>query len=343
MKTYRVVRKQLDWNMRLLRYGAIILAVIAAIALTAALCNAQVPAPGQGDWVPLGNGYYRGNSWVWKVTQNCYGQYCYAKAYPVVTVPVVGQPDFYQAALASLTKQQSETEQRQFLQQMFPGQALQTAGYANGYTKTGVSVYQQGYVQGGQTLYGTASYNASNVDVNGIIHEAQRLADRVLGASEAAVAGAQDIVATAVDGNSKAAQITASAQVAAAAIQAANPPVQRVEATRTEPAQPAQSTYQTPPPPPGPHTGDSGSVNQLLYGKVALAQCTACHSGPAPKGSLDLSLAAIASLGPAERAELAGKVANRIDPNAEPDKRMPKGKPALAQKMHDGLLALVSK
>ncbi len=314
-----------------------------AIAFSATACLAQAPPPGPGDWVPLGNNYWRGSSYVWKVTQNCYGQYCYAKAYPVVTVPVVGQTGFYEQALASLTKQQSETEQRQFLQQMFPGQALQTAGYANGYTKTGVSVYQQGYVQGGQTLYGTASYNASNVDVNGIIHEAQRLADRVLGASEAAVAGAQDIVATAVDGNSKAAQITASAQVAAAAIQAANPPVQRVEATKVEPAPvPPQPTYQQPPPPPGPHTGDSGSVNSALYGRIALASCTSCHSGPAPKGSLDLSLAAIASLGPAERAELAGKVANRIDPAAPEDKRMPRGKPPLAQKMHDGLLAVLS-
>ncbi len=309
--------------------------------------NAQeaIPAPGQGDWVNEGPGLWRGTSWHWRVTKNCYGCYSYQRLYPVVAVPVVGKPDFYELALQSLTKQQSETEQRQFLQQMFPGQALQTAGYSNGYTKTGVSVYQQGYVQGGQTLYGTASYNASNVDVNGIIHEAQRLADRVLGASEAAVAGAQDIVATAVDGNSKAAQITASAQVAAAAIQAANPPVQRVEATRTEPAQPAQPaqpTYQTPPPPPGPHTGDSGSINQALWGRIALQQCTACHSGAAPKGQLDLSLSAIASLGPAERAELAGKVANRIDPAAPEDKRMPRGKPPLAQKMHDGLLAVLS-
>ncbi len=57
--------------------------------------------------------------------------------------------------------EQSETEQRQFLQQMFPGQALQTAGYSNGYTKTGVSVYQQGYVQGGQTLYGIRTKKAT--------------------------------------------------------------------------------------------------------------------------------------------------------------------------------------
>ncbi len=308
-----------------------------------AVAQEVIPAPGQGDWVNEGPGLWRGTSWHWRVTKNCYGCYSYQRLYPVVTVPVVGKPDFYELALQSLTKQQSETEQRQFLQQMFPVQALQTAGYSNGYTKTGVSVYQQGYVQGGSTLYGTATYSASNVDINGVIHEAQRLADRVLGASEAAVAGAQDIVATAVDGNSKAAQITASAQVAAAAIQAANPPVQRVEATKTEPAPLPPQQMQQPPQPPGPHVGDSGSVNQLLYGKVALAQCTACHSGPAPKGSLDLSLAAIASLGPAERAELAGKVANRIDPAAEPDKRMPRGKPPLAQKMHDGLLALVSK
>ncbi len=337
--------------------------VIVLLLAASAVAQEAIPAPGQGDWVNEGPGLWRGTSWHWRVTKNCYGCYSYQRLYPVVAVPVVGKPDFYELALQSLTKQQSETEQRQFLQQMFPGQALQTAGYSNGYTKTGVSVYQQGYVQGGSTLYGTASYNASNVDVNGIIHEAQRLADRVLGASEAAVAGAQDIVATAVDGNSKAAQITASAQVAAAAIQAANPPVQRVEATKTEPAPPPPIPRDqvdgminrgelqpwtppqpgaTPPPPPGPHTGDSGSINQALWGRIALQQCTACHSGPAPKGSLDLSLAAIASLGPAERAELAGKVANRIDPAADPDKRMPKGKPALAQKMHDGLLAVLS-
>ncbi len=310
---------------------------VVIVLLLAASAVAQVPAPGQGDWVPLGNGYYRGNSWVWKVTQNCYGQYCYAKAYPVVTVPVVGQAGFYEQALVSLTKQQSDQEQGDFLRQMFPRQALQAAGYANGYQKTSIN-----YVQSGQTLQGSAAVSYNTIDVNGILHEAMRMADRVTGASEAATSGVTEAVSIAVEGSSKAAQIEASAHVAEAAIRAVNPPVQQVQVEKTEPVPPQQPTYQTPPPPPGPHVGDSGSVNQLLYGKVALAQCTACHSGPAPKGSLDLSLAAIASMGPAERAELAGRVANRIDPAADPDKRMPKGKPALAQKMHDGLLAVIS-
>jgi hypothetical protein len=156
--------------------------------------------------------------------------------------------------------------------------------------------------------------------------------------------GAQQLVQTAVDGNSKAAQITASASVAEAAIRAANPPVTQTQVYQTGPAVlPPQQQAAPPPPPAAPHTGDSGQINSALYGRIALASCTKCHSGQSPKGSLDLSIAALNSLGPAERAELAGRIANRIDPAAEADKRMPKGGQPLPAKMRDGLLALVSK
>lgn len=216
---------------------------------------------------------------------------------------------------------------------------MRAAGYNQ--QSTGFSVYQQGYVTGGQTLQASAAYSVAQVDVNGLVHEAQRLADRVLGASEAATMGAQQLVQTAVDGNSKAAQITASASVAEAAIRAANPPTTQTQVYQTGPA-PQQ---QGPPPPPQaqPHTGDSGQINSALYGRIALASCTKCHSGQSPKAGLDLSLAALNSMGPAERGELAGRIANRIDPAAEADKRMPKGGQPLPAKMRDGLLALVSK
>lgn len=307
--------------------------------LYAASALAQVPAPGQGDWVNLGNGYYRGSNWVWRVTSNCCGGYSYAKAYPVTQVPVVGQPGFYEQALASLTKRETESEERAFLTQMFPANALQTAGYQT----TGFNVLQQGYaanyVTGGQTLQSSAAYAVQSVDVNGLVHEAQRLADRVLGASEAATMGAQQLVQTAVDGNSKAAEITASASVAEAAIRAANPPTTQTQVYETKPVQPQ---YDRPPPPPAaPHTGDSGQINSALYGRIALASCVKCHSGQSPKASLDLSLAALKSMGPEERAELAGRIANRISTD-DAEKRMPKGQPPLLPKMRDGLLAIIS-
>lgn len=250
-------------------------------------------------------------------------------------------PDFYELALKSLTQQESDSEKRSFLESRFPAVAMR----ANGYNQqtTGFNVYQQGYVQSGQTLQSSAAYAVQAVDVNGLVHEAQRLADRVLGASEAATAGAQQLVQTAVDGNSKAAQITASASVAEAAIRAANPPVTQTQVYETKPAAPQQQYDRAPPPPPqaAPHTGDSGSINSALYGRIALASCVKCHSGQSPKANLDLSLAALKSMGPEERADLAGKIANRISSD-DPEKRMPRGQPPLLPKMRDGLLAIIS-
>lgn len=313
--------------LRLLRRRACL-----TVAATLMICTVA----SAGEWRHLGGSNYTDGRWVYSATYSC-GCWNYKKLYPDSA-----SKDFWDDALNWEAKAESDQKKADYLNARYPGRGT---GTYYGQSETGVSVLQQGYapglVQGGQTLYGLASLPvATPIDATALLHEAQRLTDRTLGLAQYAQAGSQQLVSQAIEGNSKAAQIIASAQVAAAAIQAANPPTTEVKTYQRGPATPPQQQYEQPPP--QPQTDQHGSVNyQRAYQIAGLAVCSKCHSGAQAKAGLDLSsMAAIAALPLDRRIELGSEVKRRLALPVNDAQHMPHNGQMLSSTVQDAIVNL---
>ncbi len=227
----------------------------------------------------IGRDIYRGDSYYWRVYCVC-GCWQYQRLGLINDYPAPGTPGFYDRFAAKEFEAEENQRQADLIKARFPNAVVQPQNILT----TGYNVMQQGYqtslVQGGTTLQATGAY-ISPVDVNGIIHEAQRLQELAGVNSSQANAQVNSIVNSAVDGNSRYASIIAAGQVSAAAIAAATPPTQQTTVFQSRsiasgPSVPTTASFATVQP--------SGDAVALLTHGLMTTYCAACHNPQKNKG-----------------------------------------------------------
>ncbi len=277
-----------------------------------------------GRWKYCGHGVYQGDNYFWAAHCVC-GCWKYERLCAVENCPQPGTPGFWEKMAELNVKADELQAEKDYVTARWPGRYraadVQTTGY---------SVMQQGYVQGGTTLQATGAYIAP-VDVNGIIHEAQRLQELAGVNSSQANAQVNTIVNSAVEGNSASARIIAAGQVAAATIAASMPPPQtnttvfQSRSIASGPSVPATASFATVQP--------SGDAVALLSHGLLVQQCAACHNPTKHAGNLDVT-GDVSTL-----AAVRDEIERRITLPALDKDHMPRGKPELSQSVVNGLLA----
>ncbi len=277
-----------------------------------------------GRWQYCGRGVYAGDNYYYHAYKVC-GCWKYDRLCAIADCPQPGTPDFW-TRMAELNVKADELQsEADYVKSRWPGRYraadVQTTGY---------SVLQQGYVQGGTTLQATGAYIAP-VDVNGIIHEAQRLQELAGVNSSQANAQVNTIVNSAVEGNSASARIIAAGQVAAATIAASMPPPQtnttvfQSRSIASGPSVPTTASFATVQP--------SGDAVALLSHGLLVQQCAACHNPTKHAGNLDVTgdLSTLATV--------RDEIERRIRLPALDKDHMPKNRAELSAAIVNGILA----
>ena len=284
-----------------------------------------------GGWRYIGRGVYQGDSYYWTCYQKC-GCWYYQKLCPVAQLPAVGTPTFWEkmAELGARTEElQSEAD---YVRSRYPGRyPVGSNTLTTGYNVL-TQGYQQALVQGGTTLQATGAY-VSPVDVNGLVHEAQRLQELAAGNSSQANSQVNSIVSTAVEGNSAAARIMAAGQVAAATIAASMPPPQtsttifQSRQVQGQAPQAATASFSQASPSP------SDAVALLSHG-LLMQNCAKCHDPLKHKGNMDVTG------DPVGLAEFRDEIIRRIHlPPGNKDKMPPDPAPNVSEPVANGLVA----
>ncbi len=275
-----------------------------------------------GRWQYCGHNVYQGDTYYWRAYCVC-GCWKYEKLCPVANCPAPGTADFWTRMAELNAKTDELNNEADYVKSRWPGRYraadVQTTGY---------SVLQQGYVQGGTTLQSTG-LAVSPVDVNGIIHEAQRLQELAGVNSSQANAQVNTIVNSAVEGNSAAARIMAAGQVATATIMAATPPTSNTTVFQSRsisgPSNAATASFAVQQP--------SGDAVALLSHGLLVQQCAACHNPTKHAGNLDVT-GDLSTLAAARE-----EIERRIRLPALDKDHMPKSRPDLPQSVVNGILA----
>jgi mono/diheme cytochrome c family protein len=276
-----------------------------------------------GTWEYIGHGVYRGDSYYWSAYQKC-GQWYYNKLAPVVQLPVVGAPGFWEK-MAELNVHADEiADQSNYVRSRWPGRYP----IANVET-TGFNVLTQGYqpnlVRSGTTVE-TTGPNNDRVDINAIVHEAQRTLQ--LAGQNFSEMGAQTntIVNNAVTGqiqiDTRAAQIKAVGEVVATALMATAPP----PSTSTTVFQ-SHSIPNATSAPTASFQGSGDAVGLLSHG-LLMQNCAKCHNQNKLSGGLDLTV------DPAQLAPVREKIEAAIRSG-----KMPAKGPQLSEPVINGILA----
>lgn len=288
------------------------------ILLCASVASAwqYAPPPAPGEWFPLGGDRYQGSTYIWRAWYNCGWQYEIVK--PVVIVPAIGSPTFWQDAEKNEYKAEESRSQKDFLERRF--QVGDSPG-GTGYESSGFTIRQQGIapglVQGGNTLQGYTDEYA-NPDW---MAQAQQLINENLRRDEMVNEGNQKqnlYTTAAIQQFGDRAERLNNVRVAARgyvetlkAMQA--PPEQTISAWQKKPAQspqqqaaPYRSSQARPPAP------------------VEMIGCVKCHNGVNSK-AVNFNLEALAQLSTDNRDQLASEALRRQQlPETEPE-FMPRG------------------